>query len=84
MAMVKSEPPRSEGRTPAELLPVLQASGILSDRQFEDVCSRVATGEYPSEPLRLAEHLVRDRFVTTYQARRLLANKPCGSAPRAR
>lgn len=78
MAMVKSETPRSEGRTPAELLPVLQASGILSDRQFEDVCSRVATGEYPSEPLKLAEHLVRDRFVTTYQARRLLANKPYG------
>ncbi|WP_165073580.1 serine/threonine-protein kinase [Paludisphaera rhizosphaerae] len=76
--MASPEIPRSDGRTPADLLPVLQSSGILSDRQFEDVCGRVATGEYPSAPVKLAERLIRDRFITPYQAKRLLANKPYG------
>ncbi|WP_165245940.1 serine/threonine-protein kinase [Paludisphaera soli] len=69
---------RSEGKTPADLLPVLQSSGVLSDRLFEEIASRVERGEYPAEPASLAERLVRDRLITAYQAKRLLANKSYG------
>jgi len=69
---------RSEGKTPVDFLPALRHSGVLSERQFEDVAGRVAKGEYPSVRPQLAERLVRDRFLTPYQAKRLLAGKSYG------
>ncbi|AMV39429.1 serine/threonine-protein kinase [Planctomyces sp. SH-PL62] len=76
--MASPDRTRSEGRTPVDLLPVLQSSGVLSERMFEEISSRVDSGEYPADPNGLAERLVRDRLLTAYQARRLLANKAYG------
>ncbi|MDG3003012.1 serine/threonine-protein kinase [Paludisphaera mucosa] len=76
--MASPDKSRSDERTPADLLPVLQSSGILSERMFDEIRSRVEHGEYPSDPTTLAERLMRDQLVTPYQARRLLANKAYG------
>jgi len=70
--------PRTDKELPADLLPILQRSGILSESRFEDVRSRVLRGAYPFEPADLAKRLVKDRILTEYQARRLLSNRPGG------
>jgi serine/threonine-protein kinase len=76
--MATFERPKSTEKTPADLFPVLRASGILSDRQLSDLRARVLRGEYPMEPVALAQRLVEDRVLTNYQARRFLSNKPHG------
>jgi eukaryotic-like serine/threonine-protein kinase len=63
---------------PADLLPVLRRSGILTDRQYEEVRAKVLKGEYPRAPTALAERLVVEEVLTEFQAKRLLRNKTRG------
>jgi serine/threonine-protein kinase len=65
-------------RVPPDLLPVIRASGVLSDRQFEDLRAKVLRGDLPGDPTALAERLVREKVLTEYQARRLLGGKSHG------
>ena len=57
---------------------MIRSSGILSDRQLAEIKSKVLRGEYPLDPIALAERLVNDEVLTIYQARRFLNNKPHG------
>jgi serine/threonine-protein kinase len=63
---------------PADILPILRQSGILPERQFEDVRERVLRGDYPYDSKELAQRLIREGVLTEYQARRILSNKPHG------
>jgi serine/threonine-protein kinase len=63
---------------PVDLLPVIRKSGVLPDRLFSEVKSKVLAGQYPYEPKELAQRLVDDGILTPYQTRRFLANKPHG------
>jgi len=63
---------------PADLLPLIRRSGVLSDRQFEEVSNKVRNGEYPQEVRALAGRLVGERILTEFQAARLLRNKAHG------
>jgi eukaryotic-like serine/threonine-protein kinase len=64
--------------SPPDLLPVIQRSGILSDRQFEEISGKVRGGEYPAETLALAERLLAEGTLTLFQTKRLLLNKSHG------
>ena len=74
--MATSEKPPQ--KLPPDLLPIIRASGVLSDRQFEDVRARVLRGDYPDESTALAERLVREKILTEYQAKRFLGGKSHG------
>ena len=63
---------------PPDLLPLIRRSGILSDRQFEEISGKVRGGEYPAETRALAERLVAEGILTVFQANRLLRNKTHG------
>ncbi len=63
---------------PSDLLPVIRKSGVLSERQFEEIRSKVLAGDYPFDPQELADRLVREKILTPYQVRRFLKNKPHG------
>ena len=63
---------------PPDLLPLIRRSGILSDRQFEEISGKVSGGEYPAETRALAERLVAEGILTVFQANRLLLNKSHG------
>ena len=63
---------------PPDLLPLIRRSGILSDRQFEEISGKVRGGEYPAETRALAERLVAEGILTVFQANRLLLNKSHG------
>ena len=76
--MATFEKPKSTQKLPADLIPVIRDSGILGDRQLAEIKARVLRGEYPLDPITLAERLVDDGLLTVYQARRLLNNKPHG------
>jgi serine/threonine protein kinase len=76
--MSSADRPKSSDEGPADLLPVIKKSGILSERQFEDIRGRVLGGELPFEPRLLATKLVRDKVLTEYQAKRFLSNKSNG------
>ncbi|HEX8203182.1 MAG TPA: protein kinase [Isosphaeraceae bacterium] len=76
--MATSDKPQTAEGVPPDLLPVLRRSGVLSDRQFDEVRARVQRGTYPSRPTDLARRLIQDRILTEYQARRLLHNKANG------
>lgn len=72
------ERPKSTERLPSDLLPILRNSGILNERQLAEIKARMLRGEYPLDPVSLAERLVNDEILTIYQARRFLNNKPHG------
>ncbi len=78
VAMAIFERPKSREKLPADLIPILRSSGILSDRQISEVRDRVLRGTYPLDPIELAERLVHDEVLTVYQAKRFLSNKPHG------
>src|SRR3954454_7813625 len=78
--MATFEKPRSSGGVPADLLPIIRSSGVLSERQFAEVKSKVFAGDYPLDSLALAERLVKERVLTAYQVNRFLKNKPHGLA----
>jgi serine/threonine-protein kinase len=72
------EKPKSSEHVPADLLPVIYESGVLTERQFADLRDKVVRGEYPDEPVALAERLVAEKVLTEYQVRRFLSNKSHG------
>jgi serine/threonine-protein kinase len=72
------DPSKSGHKVPADLLPIIHDSGVLLEFEFEKVRGRVAAGQYPSEPVALANRLVKDRILTSYQANRFLKGKSNG------
>jgi eukaryotic-like serine/threonine-protein kinase len=76
--MAASEKSKSSEAVPHDLLPILRNSGVLNERLFTDVRAKVLSGEYPNDPHDLADRLVKEKLLTDYQVRRLLANKPHG------
>jgi serine/threonine-protein kinase len=76
--MATFEKPKPSERVPIDLLPVIQESGVLSDRQFADLKAKILRGEYPVDSVALAERLVAEEILTEYQARRFLNNKSYG------
>jgi serine/threonine protein kinase len=77
-AMAASEKSRASDASPHDFLPVLRNSGVLTDRQFTEVRAKVLSGDYPNDARALGDRLIRERLLTEYQVRRLLANKPNG------
>lgn len=65
---------------PPDLLAVIRHSGVLTDRQLEEIRGKMLKGNYPFDSLELAEKLVHEKILTSYQANRLLKNKPHGLA----
>ena len=61
-----------------DLLPVIRSSGVIGDRQLGEIKAKVLHGDYPIDSTALAECLVRDKILTAFQAKRLLANRPQG------
>src|SRR3954447_24212837 len=76
--MATSERSKPAEDVPSDLLPVILKSGVLTEKQFEDVRAKVLAGDYPFDARALAQRLVRDRILTEYQVRRFLSNKPHG------
>jgi serine/threonine-protein kinase len=63
---------------PPDLLHLIRRSGVLSDRQFDEISGKVRSGEYPTETRALADRLVAEQVLTGFQANRLLRNKAHG------
>jgi len=76
--MATFERPRSAEKLPSDLIPVIRTSGILGERQLAEIKAKVLRGEYPLDPIAMAERLVNDQVLTVYQAKRFLNNKPHG------
>jgi serine/threonine-protein kinase len=76
--MPATEKPSPDEGVPSDLLSVIRRSGVLAERQFEEVRTGVKSGAYPSEPHALAERLVQEEILTRFQANRLLQNKAHG------
>jgi serine/threonine protein kinase len=76
--MAASEKSKTKEAAPHDLLPLLRDSGVLSERAFVDVRAKVLAGEYPIDSRELAERLIKERLLTEYQAKRLLAGKSHG------
>ena len=64
--------------SPSDLLPIIRNSGVLTEKQFLDVRSKVVAGDYPGDSKALAQRLVRDGVLTEYQTRRFLGGKSHG------
>ncbi len=73
-----SDKSKNAQTVPVDLLPVIRASGVLTERQFIEIRAKVLAGDLPSDSQSLADRLVRDNVLTDYQVKRLLANKPNG------
>jgi eukaryotic-like serine/threonine-protein kinase len=67
--------PPSDGPV-AAFLSVLKRSYALPEGKLDEVRSKVVSGEYPRPPVALAQRLVVDGLLTSYQVERLLRNKP--------
>jgi serine/threonine-protein kinase len=57
---------------------VIRSSGVLSERQLSEIKTKVLHGTYPADPVELAESLVREKILTSYQVKRFLSNKSHG------
>jgi serine/threonine-protein kinase len=76
--MGASDVQKSTSVSPPDLLLVIRQSGVLSDRQFEEICGKVSRGEYPRDSSALAARLVAEQILTEFQVSRLLRNKTSG------
>ncbi len=76
--MATFERPKSAEGVPLDLLPVLRNSGILAEKQLAEIKAKVLRGDYPIDSIELAERLIRDEIITTYQAKRFLNNRSTG------
>jgi eukaryotic-like serine/threonine-protein kinase len=76
--MATSSQPESAGAMPPNLMDLIRRSGVLSDRQYEEIGEKVRIGEYPTEAQALAGRLVAERILTDFQANRFLRNKAHG------
>ena len=52
-------------------LQAIRNSRILSEQQFQKLEAKMAHGDYPSEPAELPSRLVKEGFLTEYQARQI-------------
>ncbi|MGE3820974.1 MAG: serine/threonine-protein kinase, partial [Isosphaeraceae bacterium] len=76
--MAAFEKPKPSSEIPTDLLAVIRLSGVLTEKQFSEIKSKVLLGEYPNDSSALAGWLVKDKILSEYQARRFLSNKPHG------
>ncbi|HZW31741.1 MAG TPA: serine/threonine-protein kinase [Isosphaeraceae bacterium] len=76
--MASFERPKSADGVPLDLLPVIRNSGVLSDKLLGEIRTKVLRGDYPLDSVDLAERLVRDKIITSYQAKRFLNNRSHG------
>ncbi len=76
--MATSDRSKPADAVPSDLLPIIRNSGVLTEKQFLDVRSKVIAGEYPNDPKALAQRLVRDQLLTEYQTKRFLSGKSHG------
>jgi serine/threonine-protein kinase len=76
--MAVPETAKSGSETPADLLPLLKRSQLVSEGKFEEIRAKVLRGDYPIDPTELARQLIRDQVLTEYQAKRLLSNRAGG------
>ena len=76
--MATFERPKSTEGVPLDLLPVIRSSGILSEKQMSEIRAKMLQGDYPLDSVDLAERLVREQILTTYQAKRFLNNRSNG------
>ncbi|HEV3167386.1 MAG TPA: serine/threonine-protein kinase [Isosphaeraceae bacterium] len=76
--MATSDRSKPATAAPLDLLPVIKRSGILPDRQFDEIRAKVLSGEYPNNSHALADRLVREGILTQYQTNRFLNNKSHG------
>lgn len=76
--MATFEKPKPTDKIPLDLLPVIRAAGVLTDRQFQDIKSKVVSGEYPHDSTDLAARLVHEKVLTEYQTKRFLNSKSHG------
>ena len=76
--MATFERPKTTDKLPPDLMPVIRSSGILSERQLAEIKAKVLRGEYPLDPIALAERLVRRRGPHRLPGQRFLNNKPHG------
>src|SRR5271155_1178483 len=77
-SMGSSDRPKSADGAPLDLLSVIRGSGVLGERQLGDIKSKIIQGDYPLDSVDLAERLVRDKVITSFQAKRFLSNKSQG------
>ncbi len=76
------ERPKSTEKLPADLMPVLRSSGILTDRQLADIREKVLRGMYPIDPIELAERLVVQEALGLVNREHFLLDKPLGKLDR--
>src|SRR5262245_58494071 len=76
--MANNERPKSGDGVPLELLPVIRNSGVLAEKQLAEIKTKILQGEYPMDSVDLAERLVRENILTSYQAKRFLNNRSSG------
>jgi serine/threonine-protein kinase len=76
--MATFEKPKPPTNVPIDLLPVIRASGILTEVQLAEIKAKILRGDLPIGTLELAEALVKEGLLSDYQARRFLSNKPHG------
>ena len=76
--MASLDKPKSADGVPLDLLPVIRSSGVIGERQLAEIKSKVLQGDYPLDSTALADALVRDNLLTSFQAKRLLSNRPQG------
>ena len=76
--MGSSDRPKSAEGVPLDLLSVIRGSGVLGERQLAEIKNKIVQGDYPFDSSDLAERLVQDKVLTSFQAKRFLSNKPQG------
>jgi eukaryotic-like serine/threonine-protein kinase len=76
--MGSSDRPKSADGVPLDLLSVIRGSGVLGERQLVEIKGKIVQGDYPLDSVDLAERLVNDKVITSFQAKRFLSNKPQG------
>jgi len=76
--MASMEKPKSAQGVPLDLLGLIRSSGVLGERQLAEIKTKVLQGDYPLDSVELADRLVRDNLLTSFQAKRLLSNRPQG------
>ena len=57
---------------------MIRSAGIVNEAQLAEIKTKVLQGDYPLDSAALAKRLVRDNILTSFQAKRILNNKPQG------
>ncbi len=76
--MASADKSKSTSGAPLDLLAVIRASGVLNEKLLADIRQKILQGDYPMDSIELADRLVDDNVITSYQAKRFLNNKPGG------